>query len=458
MILLDLKITMDAIKYQSILKEHFSIILCFFCYFLLAAIWVLPGTIGIRHWLLGIGLLSGLFYIWSKRSALVIDRTFLPLIFIGALFLWVGIHYLFFSLDPVLELREIKGIWLRSFGGIVIAIVVGIAFQKFKKIRVLFLLSMVLVPLINLTVYVYQSILKDRILQPNEFVTQYLFNKIEAAFFGSVAVGILLAYALTLLLKKTNLITATKLFSIYVSCLLIALSSVISSSKNGVAVSLGLIGLYCLCMVYLSIFRTGQRIKYFISALIFVLVFLFIKNLHQAKASPGWETLVADIKVSAQIEKYQNWKNPSKFGYPLNEYSQPVAINTYERAAWGVAGIYLVANKPFGYGSVNNSFKGMLNHQKIEHNVPGQSHSGWIDFALGFGVPGILIIILAQLSIIYLGLKSKTMFGVIGVWICIALLPLGVIAEISYKQYFEATLFFITFAATMVWNTQSDKA
>jgi hypothetical protein len=114
----------------------------------------------------------------------------------------VGIHYLFFSLDPVLELREIKGIWLRSFGGIVIAIVVGIAFQKFKKIRVLFLLSTVLVPLINLTVYVYQSILKDRILQPNEFVTQYLFNKIETAFFGSVAVGILLTYALTLLLKK----------------------------------------------------------------------------------------------------------------------------------------------------------------------------------------------------------------------------------------------------------------
>jgi hypothetical protein len=45
-----------------------------------------------------------------------------------------------------------------------------------------------------------------------------------------------------------------------------------------------------------------------------------------------------------------------------------------------------------------------------------------------------------------------------GVWICIALLPLGVIAEISYKQYFEATLFFITFAAVMVWNFQLDNA
>jgi hypothetical protein len=449
---------MGEIKYQKIFKEYFSVMLCFFCYFFLAAVWVLPGTIGIRHWLLGIGLLSGFFYIWLKRLVLIIDWTFLPLMLIGALFLWVGIHYLFFSLDTVLELREIKGIWLRSFGGIVIAIVVGIAFQKFKKIRVLFLLSLVLVPLINLTVYVYQSILQERIIQPNDFVTQYLFNKIETAFFGSVAIGALLAYALSLLSKKQNLITATKLFALYATCMLLALSSVISSSKNGVAVSLGLIGLYCICMVYLSIFRTGQRIKYFLSALIFVLVFLFIKNIHQAKAGPGWESLVADIKVAVQIEKYQNWKNPSKFGWPLNEHGQIVAGNTYERASWAVAGVHLLANNPLGYGSVNNSFKGMLDHQKIAHNVPGQTHSGWVDFALGFGIPGILIIIIAQLSIIYLGLKNKTKFSLIGVWICIAILPMGIIAEISYKQYFEATLFYITFAAVMVGNIQSSKA
>jgi hypothetical protein len=449
---------MGEFKYQKIFKEYFSVMLSFFCYFLLAAVWVLPGTIGIRNWLLGIGLLSSFFYIWSKRSVITINRTCLPLMLIGVLFLWAGIHYLFFSLEPTLELKEIKGIWLRSFGGVVIAIVVGIAFQKFKNIRVIFLFSILFIPLINLTIYVYQSILKERIIQPNDFVTQYLFNKIEVAFFGSVAVSTLLAYALILLLKKQNLITSAKLFVIYMSCMLMALSSVISSSKNGVAVSLGLIGLYCVCMVYLSIFRTGQRIKYFLSALIFALLFLFIKNIHQAKAGPGWGSLVADIKVAVQIEKYQNWKNPSKFGLPFNEHGQVVAGNTYERASWALAGLHLLANNPLGYGSVNNSFKGMLNHQKVEHNVPGQTHSGWIDFALGFGVPGIVIIILAQLSIIYLGLKNKTKFSLMGVWICIALLPLGVIAEISYKQYFEATLFFITFAAVMVWNFQLDNA
>jgi O-Antigen ligase len=448
----------SLIKYEKKIKEDFNVVLCFICYFLLTAIWVLPGTIGIRHWLLGIGFLSAIFYIWSNRSFLIINQTCMPLMFIGTLFLWVGVHYLFFSLNSVLELREIKGIWLRSLGGIVIAIMVGIAFHKFKNVRAIFLLSLVLVPLINLAIYAYQSKLKEKILHPNEFVTQYLFNKIETVFFGTVAVSVLLAYAFVTLSKKQNLITATKLFAIYVSCMLIALSSVISSSKNGVAMSLGLFFLYFMSMTYLSIFRSGQRIKYFISALIFALVFLFIKNFHQENSYPGWKTFGADIKVAVQIEKYQHWRNPNRFGYPLNEYAQEVAFNTYERAAWAVAGVHLLSNNPLGYGSVNNSFKGMLNHQGIEHNVPGQTHSGWIDFALGFGIPGILIIILAQLSIIYLGLKSKTRFGLIGVWICIALLPLGVIAEISYKQYFEATLFFITFAATMVWNTQSGKA
>jgi hypothetical protein len=34
--------------------------------------------------------------------------------------------------------------------------------------------------------------------------------------------------------------------------------------------------------------------------------------------------------------------------------------------------------------------------------------------------------------------------------ICVALIPMGIIAEITYKQYFEATIFFLAFAATSI--------
>jgi len=37
------------------------------------------------------------------------------------------------------------------------------------------------------------------------------------------------------------------------------------------------------------------------------------------------------------------------------------------------------------------------------------------------------------------------------------LIPLGLIAEICYKQYFEATIFFIAFAATAIAVNENNK-
>lgn len=438
--------------------EQLSVAITSAAFFLLVVIWVLPGTIGIRHYLLSIGLLSGLSYLWISRSKFIFDVTCSPLILVVILFLWAGIHYFFFSLDPALEIKELKGVWLRSFGGVVIAIALGFSIKNYKNLKLIFLLALVIIPSINLAVYGYQSLISGQFIQPGHFVSQYFFNKIEVAFFGSMAIGTYIAYAFNILSKKLTIRNSIKLFFLYTVCLLIIFSSVASTSKNGVAISFALMGLFFICLIYLSIFRPSNRFAYLSSVIILLLPLLVAKNLHQNSATQGWKNLFSDIEIGLQIEKYPNWKNPYKFGYPLNYVNERVAPSPYERTSWAVAGIQLIAKEPYGYGSVNNSFKGMLNHQKIEHNVPGQTHSGWVDFALGFGIPGVLIIILAQLSIIYLGLKSKTKFSLIGVWICIALLPLGVIAEISYKQYFEATLFFITFAATMVWNTQSDKA
>ena len=179
-------------------------------------------------------------------------------------------------------------------------------------------------------------------------------------------------------------------------------------------------------------------------------------KLHLSSAASGWNNLYADIKVAVQVDKFQNWTS-RELGYPLNEYGEGVAGNTYERMAWATIGWRLISKEPFGYGSINDSFRGMLNLHKISNNVIGQTHSGWTDFGLAFGLPGLGIIILTQLMIIYIGLKNKDPYSLIGVWICIALLPLGLIAEICYKQYFEATLFFIAFAATMVYRRLPDK-
>ena len=91
-------------------------------------IWVVPGTIALRHGLLGIGCITGFILIqknWAKLSAPRLNL--LPLYAIAALFCWVGIHYYFFSLNPALELSEIKGLWLRSLAGCITAMGFAIA-------------------------------------------------------------------------------------------------------------------------------------------------------------------------------------------------------------------------------------------------------------------------------------------------------------------------------------------
>jgi hypothetical protein len=414
-------------------------------------VWVLPHTAGIRNIFLGLCFMFALFYLLNQKKNLLINKSFIPVTLVLTLFLWVSVHYLLFSLNPVIELNEIKGFWLRSIAGVIIAIALATAVKKFRKIRIPLLLSISVIPLINLGVYSYQSLLKGALIPPNDFVTRFLFNKIEAAFFGGIATAICLALLLKHLLKKqkfNNLVAEVVLCTFI---LLFAISSLLSSSKNGVAISLSLIAFFTLCLINLGVrAEPASKLKFFILALSLTLIGILVLKAHQSSATPGWSSLASDLKISMSIKQYENWKNPGLYGYPKNEHGQSVVANTYERVAWASAGWWLVSKEPIGYGSINNSFKGMLDYQKIDHNVPGQTHSGWTDFALAYGVPGFVIVILSQLSIIYFGLKAKDQWGLIAIWICLALLPLGVIAEICYKQYFEATLFFITFSAILV--------
>jgi hypothetical protein len=115
-----------------------------------------------------------------------------------------------------------------------------------------------------------------------------------------------------------------------------------------------------------------------------------------------------------------------------------------------MVGIRLIGKHPFGYGSVNQSFNGLQTYENIYHEHEGQVHSGWIDFGLAFGLPGLSIIFLSLVAIFFIGLKQKSILSLIAVLFSIMLIPFGLIAEISYKQYFEATLFFIAFSSTIV--------
>ena len=142
-------------------------------------IWVVPNTIALRHILLVTGFISGIGLIRYHWSGLIsAGFKTIPLFCIFNLFLWVLIHYFFFSLNPELELSEIKGVWMRSLLGAVAAVGLGIAIVKYSNLRVYFYIALFSTPFINVASYCWASYLNHGLVKPNDFV-RFLFTKIE---------------------------------------------------------------------------------------------------------------------------------------------------------------------------------------------------------------------------------------------------------------------------------------
>lgn len=415
-------------------------------------IWVLPDTIALRNILLGLGAIAGLGLIcrhWKCFNSFGI-RT-LPLYLLMGLFVWVLVHYAFFSLNPELELSEIKSLWLRAFAGFLMAVGVACALNWNTNLRKYFFFSLFFVPIINLSSYGYASFLKGSLIKPNDFV-RFLFIKIETTYFGAIASAYAIANLLYLFIFKKEQKNFLRAALYLLGLVLVLISALIVGTKNGVAISIALCLFFGLVLILdmLINFRKLSLASVFACLLVLVVTGVVWKG-HKASAYEGWDTIFSDAKIAIQTDNYRQWqKGEHDFVRPTNDMGTLVVGNTYFRLAWATVGTKLIADYPLGYGSINRSFVGLLDEAKIDHVHQGQVHSGWIDFGLAFGVPGLTLLFSAMFCIIILGLSRPSFLNICAAMTCVALIPMGIIAEISYKQYFEATIFFIAMAASFI--------
>ena len=226
----------------------------------------------------------------------------------------------------------------------------------------------------------------------------------------------------------------------------------VSSTKNGIAIALGLCAFLAAVVVINSmLLKGGSKI---LSAIVVIAILVLSAGVwegHKTLAYRGWDTVFQDAALGIDIDGNKQWqKKEGSVPMPFNSLGVPAATNTYSRFAYAAAGIKLISEYPLGYGSINRSFNGLQEQAQIPHEHEGQVHSGWIDFGLAFGAPGLVLIFFCLLSTIYFGLKSKSSIALPWVIVCLAFIPFGLIAEISYKQYFEATIFFLTLGSTVI--------
>ena len=420
-------------------------------------IWVVPNTIALRHVFLVTGCLSaiGLIrYNWDRLRA--VDISYLPLFSVMGLFIWVLIHYTFFSLNPELELSEIKGLWMRSLVGAIAAVGLGIAIVKYSRLRLYFYIALFSTPFINVTSYCWASYLNHGLVKPNDFV-RFLFTKIETAYFGAIAAAVATGNLISLMVGKVDKSKTLQILWWLLGLALVLVSALVSSTKNGIAIALGLCAFLAVVVVINSVLRKGRSKA--LSAIVLVVIVLLsvgVWESHKSLAYRGWDTVFEDAALGLDIDRNKQWqKKEGTVPAPLNSTGAEAAMNTYTRFSYIAVGSKLMAEYPLGYGSINRSFKGMQEYAQIPHEHEGQVHSGWIDFGLAFGIPGLLLIFSSMVSIIYFGLKSKSSIALPWVIVCLAFIPFGLIAEITWKQYFEATIFFLTVGSTVIIFTGS---
>ncbi len=416
-------------------------------------IWVLPNTIALRHLLLGIGFIAGAFIIKSNWTLLSsFSPSKIPLILVSSLFIWVGIHYFFFSLNPELELSEIGGLWIRTFAGFVMAIGFGISLCRHENLRKYFYFSIFAVPIINVSAFLYSSYLQGSFISALNSFIFFIFAKIETAYFGGIAIAIAVANLIYILYRKRGKTSILQITLYFLGITVALLSAFLSNTKNGIAIGLGMCGILMLTISFqvLLNFKCLKKSSLLVGMLSIVLVTL-VWQAHKSHASDGWSTIFEDVKVSIDIDKNTQWQHrEGTVPAPMNSLGVPAAMNTYSRFSYIAVGTRLIGQYPLGYGSVNRSFNGMQDHAKIYHEHTGQVHSGWVDFGLAFGLPGLCLIFFALIFIIYFGATDNSELSLNALMICLMIIPFGFIAEISYKQYFEATIFFIVLASTLV--------
>lgn len=381
------------------------------CGFGLLSIWALPGTIALRHILLGVGLVLSISYL-RQFNSLLLSRGAWPFWVSLCLFLWLLFHLWLFSNQVAEQTKELLSIWARSIAALPIGLAIGIFLATANQskaiqtpsfegaLSLLLFLGYLSTPLIFIGFYLHECYLA------HQWIPMTSRNWWELPFLQKppfvVATALLLplccAFFLQVLHGALNLWWALLSLAGIFICIT---CNYLTNTKNGMAMAaltLILFGLYILWQFFYL--WAHQKLNKTLPILIMLTILIggvgWGMKLHLEK-NPAWTTLLSDTAVGIDIDNYSHWKNRNLYPPPLNNLGKIVEISTYERTAWFTAGIKLLKDRPQGYGLIHHSFGWMASERWPDFYPPvgslrGMTHSGWMDLALGIGIPGLLLI------------------------------------------------------------------
>lgn len=405
-------------------------------------VWPLINTMALRNLLLFTGGSIGAWYLIQERHNLY-QKSALPLLMIFLLFAWMGIHYFLFAQNAALELEQMKGVGLRALLGVLLGISTGLFARHHQRAQYLIWLGFSSVVIIFFLNYAWVSFTTESNWTiPYPWAKGFYGNKISIAFFGIVALALscgVISYELMQNMKNGGRIILASTFWIGLTLL----AFIFVGTKNGVAVGLFLI--FSLFAVYFV--KANKSLRTNIIASIFVIIIGLLSFLH-LKLNKEWHNFLPTVVAGIQIDKNLNWlyycqpHGGAPVGLPVLEDGSVAPESAYLRAAYATKGAQLLFENPLGYGLVEPSFMYLVKESySFFSNIC--SLSGWLDFALGVGIPGLLLIWASIASAIYYSYKQNSRWSYCSRWMLAGAFVVWIVAEVSRNHFVEALFFLI---------------
>ena len=386
---------------------------------------------------------------------------------------WVLLLFIFSPTDIVAQRYDLGGTWLRVVLGISMGSSLGLITARYPS-YIYWLCSIWIGTAIVTFVWFLANAWNEHTFLVADFRAIFKYKHAllyfvmwPCLFAYSVLHGLLLDLNLPNL-KLRKLAVAMGAILLVLICWL---DFIAAHALNGILVA-GLGGMLLLLIYLIEFFRRRKQFSlssyliFLISAIVLVGSLSIVWQYDQ-KYEKKLSHLVSDVKIGVQIEKYPSWRNdPQYMGpkIPSDESGRVVNGSTYERASWFSKGAKLLWEHPWGAGFSHMAFRYYMLQEDPNLKLT-KTHSGWLDFALGLGLPGVLLTWFAMGAVIFMAYKrltstldSNRLIALSIIWIILSIWMLWWPSELSEREFIEHLFFILAlFAGILALMPSSEK-
>ena len=417
-----------------------------------AVLWsitMLPNVLIFRNMALISGAIIGLYVVIKKRDDLMTRRA-IPLVIIGALFVWVTLHLLLIGKNHEFQWAEYQSLWKRAFLGSIFALGLGLSLAGAKKNYWAFIFAGICGPILifyckylaKLFSLYFGFLLPEAMVLSADYHHPYYIPKTSYVFYCLPALAIALGY-LAKLLKSRDINWA--LIFVFTTVIIGVLGIFyLENIKNG------FIYIFLLTLgFFFSIFRSESKVfsvkSYLLLAILgFLIVWVVFSNF---RANDSWKSLVADSKVAIQMQPSEVWAK-SHFSYPIKADGVSVSPTNFDRIFYLKIAIPFITQYPLGYGLVHSSF-GHIAREKYQYAPLIQSHSGWVDLILGLGIPGAALLLMASVLAMIQISSVGSPWSIFGLWSLLSVVLLFITTEVFQKNFVDTYVWLVVMVAAI---------